>query len=90
MNSLEGHGVRGHDEGAGGKPDDAPGGGQRLEERIGIPAVVAVALLDPEPVRERNGAAEQRGARERDGPRRRQEQEVEGQHDGGDEVESEV
>lgn len=68
MNRLQRHRVRGHDQGADGEHHDPPRGRQGFEERIGIPPVVAVTVFDPEPVRERNGAAEQRGARETDGP----------------------
>ncbi|MCJ1263296.1 hypothetical protein MMC22_003166 [Lobaria immixta] len=90
MNRLQRHGAPGHDQGAGGKHHDPPPGRQRFEERIGIPAVLPVALFDPEPVREGNGAAEQRGARKSDGPRGGEEEEVEGQGGGWYEVESEV
>lgn len=90
MNRLHRHGTTGHDQGADGEHHDAPTGVQGLEERIGIPAVAAVALFDPEPVQEGQGAAEQRGAPERDGPRRREEEEVEGQDEGRDQVESEI
>lgn len=90
MKRLQRHGVPGHDQGADGKHHDPPRSRQGFEERIGIPTVVAVALFDPEPVQEGNGTAEQNGARERYGPRGGEEEEVEGQDEGWDEVESKV
>lgn len=90
VNRTECHCAPGHEQGAGRKHHDPPSGRQGFEERIRIPAVVAVTLFDPEPVRERQKAAEQQRARERDGPRRGEEEEVKGEDDGWDEVESEV
>jgi len=51
---------------------------------------VPVALLDPEPVAGRKGAAERQALRQGDGPGRGEEQEVDGEEEGGEEVEGEV
>lgn len=76
MQGLQGRGADSHKRGAEAKEADAPRGRQVLEQRVGIPAVVSMALLDPEPVRESDSAAEEERAREGDGPGWGEEQEV--------------
>ena len=76
MQGLQSHGAGSHKDGAEGKQNETPRQRQLLEQRVGIPAVVLMAMLDPEPVREGDGAAEEEGAREGNAPCGGEEEEV--------------
>lgn len=62
-----------------------------MEDNTRVEAVVGVAQLDPEPVREGESDADDERAHRRDGrrgPRRRQQQQVQGEQQRGHEVEA--
>ena len=63
---------------------------QRVENRIRVELVVRVALLDPEPVPESDARGETQSGERGDGVGRGEEEEVEDEREGGDEVEREV
>jgi hypothetical protein len=63
---------------------------QHIEDRVRVELVVSVALLDPEPIPKSYERGQAESGEDGDGVRRREEQEVEDEREGGDEVEGEV
>lgn len=60
-----------HRQGRKGKQQHALAGAQQFEQRIRVPAVVLVAVLDPRPVREGQGSRYAHSRNRSDRPRRR-------------------
>ena len=63
---------------------------RQLEDGIGVPSILAVAVFDPKPVGEGEDAAEGEGGKEGYGPGRGEEEQIGDEEEGGDYVEPDV